>query len=112
VECGIDADLDILRVAADLLDRYDERVKWLNFPGMVEEFSELLKDQLDLRSEARNLLMFRENFKGSKVSCCEEIQRTGWLRIYVHRCASTLLTFLPTPTHPTHLRTSSSQSSS
>lgn len=37
VGSGIDADLDILRVVASLLDRYDERVKWLNFPGMVEE---------------------------------------------------------------------------
>ncbi|GMH87470.1 hypothetical protein TrVE_jg11588 [Triparma verrucosa] len=43
----------------------DERVKWLNFPGMVEEFSELLKDQLDLNNEARNLQQFRKNFSDS-----------------------------------------------
>mmetsp|Transcript_14551 Transcript_14551/g.28976 ORF Transcript_14551/g.28976 Transcript_14551/m.28976 type:complete len:485 (+) Transcript_14551:465-1919(+) len=66
IEHGIDADLDILRAAARLLDWSDERVRWLNFPGMVEEFAGLLKDQLDLRNEARNLEEFRKNFEGSK----------------------------------------------
>ena len=40
---AIDADLDILRGMAKVADWMDERGKWLNFPGMVEEFSELLK---------------------------------------------------------------------
>ena len=66
VEHGIDADLDILRAVAWVIDRADERVRWLNFPGMVEEFGGLLRDQLDLRNEARNLQAFRKNFEGSE----------------------------------------------
>ena len=57
---GIDADLDILRAVARALDWGNEKVRWLNFPGMVEEFAGLLKDQLDLRNEAENLEAFRK----------------------------------------------------
>ena len=59
VESGIDADLDILRFFAHVLDSFDKDLRWLNFPGMVEEFAGLLKDQLDLRNEGKNLRMFR-----------------------------------------------------
>ena len=63
IESGIDADIDILRFLARSINVCLPRAKWLNFPGMVEEFNGLLSDQLDLRNEASNLEIFRENFK-------------------------------------------------
>ena len=63
VEGGIDADLDILRFVAVCIDNYDGNHRWLNFPGMVEEFAGLLKEQLDLKNEAKNLRTFRINFR-------------------------------------------------
>ena len=62
IQNGIDADIDILRSGARLLNLYIKNAKWLNCPGMVEEFNALLSEQLDLRNEAANLEQFRANF--------------------------------------------------
>ena len=38
-------------------------MEWLSLPDEVEQFSILMRLQLDLRIEALNLAKFRENFK-------------------------------------------------
>ncbi|KAF1842533.1 ABC1-domain-containing protein [Cucurbitaria berberidis CBS 394.84] len=38
-------------------------MEWLSFPDEVEQFGEMMRLQLDLRIEAANLTMFRNNFK-------------------------------------------------
>lgn len=62
----IDADLDLLRIVASLAASmpfgYGETVKWMNVEGMVEEFGEMLRGQLDLRVEEDNLRRFNVNF--------------------------------------------------
>ena len=67
VEQDIDADLDLMRVTVRALQYVPFNVfgtlKWLNLEGIVEEFADLLKMQLDLRQEARNLERFNENFE-------------------------------------------------
>lgn len=66
VRSNIDADLDLLYLFADIaerLPRIGPKVKWLDLPGVVDEFQMLLKHQLDFRVEAKNLERFNENFK-------------------------------------------------
>jgi aarF domain-containing kinase len=65
VDDDIDADLDIMRLAVSLIDwaPFWNNLKWLNLSGVVEEFADLLKQQLDLRQEAANLERFNANFK-------------------------------------------------
>ncbi len=62
VDSGIEADLDVLRLAARLLAWCNPKFYWMNPTGMVEEFAGLLSEQLDLRVEGRNLKKFNKNF--------------------------------------------------
>lgn len=65
VEDDIDADLDLLRFAVRVVENVPLLFKglyWMNLPGIVEEFSGMLKLQLDLRNEAENLARFNSNF--------------------------------------------------
>mmetsp|Transcript_19443 Transcript_19443/g.28623 ORF Transcript_19443/g.28623 Transcript_19443/m.28623 type:complete len:688 (+) Transcript_19443:106-2169(+) len=70
VRSGIEDDVNILRAIAKILESlpygYGEKLKWNNVKGMVEEFSNMLKPQLDLRNEANNIQRFNENFSNSK----------------------------------------------
>jgi len=66
VHADIDADLDLMRVAAKLVDRipgWRDTLKWLDLPNCIEEFAHLLTLQLDLRTEAANLQQFGKNFE-------------------------------------------------
>jgi len=69
VRKGIEDDIGILRGLAHLLERlpygYGEKLRWNNLSGMVEEFSRMLRPQLDLRNEAEHLRRFNEQFKDS-----------------------------------------------
>lgn len=40
-------------------------IHWLSLPDEVRVFGEMMKEQLDLRGEARNLQRFNKHFKGS-----------------------------------------------
>jgi len=64
VEEDIDSDLELMKVAAYLLDKYEavQGFRYLNVEGAIDEFSSLLKLQLDLRTEAVNLVRFNNNF--------------------------------------------------
>ncbi|XP_062859305.1 uncharacterized aarF domain-containing protein kinase 2 [Trichomycterus rosablanca] len=41
-------------------------LKWLSLPEIVEEFEKLMTKQIDLRFEARNMEIFKNNFKDSE----------------------------------------------
>jgi aarF domain-containing kinase len=66
VDTDIEADLDIMRAAVRVarwlpFDVFSN-LKWLTLEGVVEEFADLLKLQLDLRTEAANLVKFNQHF--------------------------------------------------
>jgi aarF domain-containing kinase len=71
IEYAIDADIDILLAASRLLEAlpfaFAEKLAYLNLSGMVEEFADLLKMQLDLRQESDNIELFAGNFAGEKM---------------------------------------------
>jgi predicted unusual protein kinase regulating ubiquinone biosynthesis (AarF/ABC1/UbiB family) len=65
LEEDINADLDIMHLMVYIVEAVSifPSLKWLNLPGVVEEFADLLKLQLDLRREAENLTRFNKNFE-------------------------------------------------
>lgn len=83
VRNGIEADVDILRSCARVLDLVVPNAKWLNCPGMVEEFNGLLSEQLDLRVEANNLEQFRVNFKGDETVTFPELMMPAKANVMV-----------------------------
>lgn len=64
VEEDIDSDLELMRLAANYLDKFGavRGFRYLNVEGAIDEFSSLLKLQLDLRTEGANLVRFNKNF--------------------------------------------------
>lgn len=55
-------DLSIMRFFANLINAMPN-MEWLSFPQEVDMFGRMMNMQLNLRLEAENLLIFRENFK-------------------------------------------------
>jgi ubiquinone biosynthesis protein len=62
----IDADLDILRDLVNLLDRYVPESRQYDPKGISEELAKSLRKEIDFNNEARNIEVFRENFKDEK----------------------------------------------
>lgn len=62
VEVKINRDLKIMRTFAAIINSIPT-MEWLSLPDEVEQFSILMRLQLDLRIEALNLAKFRDNFK-------------------------------------------------
>lgn len=59
----VDRDLDFIEIITGFLHSLPiEYLRMLNLPRAVEEFSVLLRDQVDLTTEAENLRQFRKNF--------------------------------------------------
>ena len=58
----VEQDLAILRVAAGIINLFPN-MEWLSLPEEVEQFSELMRLQMDMRIEARNLEEFGGNFE-------------------------------------------------
>lgn len=56
-------DITILQMLARLIERYVPESRLFNPAGIVEEFSKSILKELDFRKEARNAMIFRENFK-------------------------------------------------
>lgn len=79
VEDDIEADLDIMRLSTHILERIPFDVtrdlKWLNLPGFVEEMANMLKIQLDLRTEAEHLERFNKNFKNNDAILFPKVSR-------------------------------------
>ena len=62
----IDADLDILRDLVNLLDRYVPESRQYDPKGIREELAKSIRKEIDFNNEARNIEVFRENFKDEK----------------------------------------------
>jgi len=60
----IEADLSILRLLAQLFDRYFPEYERLKAPRVVEEFANTIMGELNLRSEAAHASRFAENLEG------------------------------------------------
>lgn len=61
VDLIVERDLSIMRVFAQIINAFPN-MEWLSLPGEVEAFSNIMRQQMDLRIEAGNLVIFRENF--------------------------------------------------
>jgi len=57
-----EVDMDIMRSVARLAERYSPAVYLINAVGLVEEFAQQIKKELDFRMEANNMRRFAENF--------------------------------------------------
>lgn len=62
VEKVITRDLKIMGFFARLINLFPG-MEWLSFPQEVEVFGEMMKSQLNLTTESKNLLRFEHNFK-------------------------------------------------
>lgn len=60
IEATVESDLSILRYLAQAADRYSKNVKQYNIPQLVDEFSQMLREELDFEREAQNALRFAE----------------------------------------------------
>jgi len=61
IQKTIEADLSILRLLADLFDRYFPEYERLKAPRVVNEFATTIMGELNLRSEAAHASRFRDN---------------------------------------------------
>jgi ubiquinone biosynthesis protein len=59
-------DVDILHRLADLIQRYVPDLAFLNPVGLVEEFDQVIQEEMDFIREAENIARFRANFEGSQ----------------------------------------------
>ncbi len=57
-----EVDIDIMRSVARLAERYSPTVYLINSVGLVEEFAQQIKKELDFRMEANNMRRFAQNF--------------------------------------------------
>jgi aarF domain-containing kinase len=67
VETMISRDLSIMRFFANLISLLPG-VKWLSLPEEVNVFGIMMKEQLDLRNEVNNLVIFERNFEHRKAA--------------------------------------------
>lgn len=65
IEVTISRDLEVLRLAAQLVDWLIPSLRWLALPEEVRVFSAMMREQVDLRFEAFNLRRFGQNFEGA-----------------------------------------------
>ena len=57
-----EVDMDILQSVAHLAERYSHQVYLFNVLGLVEEFAQQIRKELDFRMEVNNMRRFSENF--------------------------------------------------
>lgn len=62
IERNIDLDLKILEDLAHFIDSHTKYGRLYDFPKMVQEFKDKLKNELDFRIEGENAETFKENF--------------------------------------------------
>ncbi len=55
-------DLAIMKQIADLAERYSAKVYLLNPLGLIDEFTQQMRKELDFRAEVNNLRHFKQNF--------------------------------------------------
>lgn len=78
----VSRDLAIMKVLAAFVN-WLPTMEWLSLPGEVHTFGEMMRSQLDLRIEAANLEIFRQNFEGDP--------RVSFPKPRLHSCTRELL---------------------
>ncbi len=68
-----EVDMDILRSVAHLAERYSHQVYLFNVLGLVEEFAQQIRKELDFRMEVSNMRRFAQNFAGDATIHIPEI---------------------------------------
>jgi ubiquinone biosynthesis protein len=68
-----EADMDILHSVAHLAERYSHQVYLFNALGLVEEFAQQIRKELDFRMEVNNMRRFAKNFAGDATVHIPEI---------------------------------------
>ena len=68
-----EVDMDILRSLAHLAERYSHQVYLFNALGLVEEFAQQIRKELDFRLEVSNMQRFSRNFAGDTTIYIPEI---------------------------------------
>ncbi|KAI8801108.1 ABC1 family-domain-containing protein [Cladochytrium replicatum] len=71
VAMRVEYDLAIIRGVASVIHYLIPGARWLSLPQEVDVFGEMMREQVDLRTEARNLLKFGERF-GQRVDRVDE----------------------------------------
>lgn len=66
IEEIIQLDLDILKDLAHFIDHHTQYGKLYDCSGMVLEFENIIKNELDFTKEAENAEVFKQNFSGDK----------------------------------------------
>ncbi len=84
IESGIRADLEILAILADFLEKHNSEISFLQPRRIVEEFSRSLENELNLDLEHANICRFARQFKG----------RAGLVvpKVYPRLCTTKILT--------------------
>ncbi len=68
-----EVDVDIMRSLARLAERYSPMAYLVNSVGLVEEFAQQLKKELDFRTESHNMRNFAQNFAGDEMIHVPEV---------------------------------------
>ena len=63
IESKVRSDLEIMEVFARNLDKLTPELRQVDLPALIAEFKITLLNELDFRKEARNIKIFRHNFK-------------------------------------------------
>jgi len=66
-------DIEVLGSLARLAERYSPKVYLMNPTGLVDEFAQQIRKELDFRMEAQNMRRFRENFTGDETVYIPEV---------------------------------------
>lgn len=74
----VKADMDILKTAALWIDRHSEIGKKYDLPGVVEDFSSTLFDELSYLKEGRNAERLRKNLRSDTDTRAFYIPRVYW----------------------------------
>lgn len=62
LEATVGGDLEILKKVADFAERFPQLNENADWPGMLREFNETIREEMDYSAEGRNAERFRENF--------------------------------------------------
>ena len=60
----IESDLNLMEAVAEWINDHVQDLKWMDFPGTVEEFSRSIRRELDFNIEAQIIERFHRNFSG------------------------------------------------
>jgi ubiquinone biosynthesis protein len=64
IDKKIDLDLHLMDYFASRIQKNNPEMEAINIVGVVKEFGRIIKDELDFRHEAANIVRFRHNFEG------------------------------------------------